>query len=151
MGLILFLAKLKLIFLLNIEETLSLTLINQDYGFDVSLNLLDIYVKVDTTVVEEISTPVEYVDLTGYVGIVEYLVGIINQESMRIAIDGSINIDDISVAMNGNIDLVLVDTYKINGELTVSIDDITLTVGIKLIGEDLYVTVLDKTIKVNLI
>ena len=131
-------------------ESITINVNDLEEGIAVAIDLLDINLIINSNIDKEIIAPTEYTDLTGYVGIVEYLMGIINQESMRIGIDGNINIGEINVNMEGNIDLVLEETYKVNGELTVSIDDITLKVGVKLIGNDLYVNVIDKTIKIDL-
>ena len=136
--------------LLGIEQDLDITLIDQGYGFDLSLNLLDLYIKVDTIVNEEIVTPTDYVNVTGYVDLVKYVIEVINKESLRITLDGEVSIEDINITLDGNIDLVLNDAYQVNGTIDVVIDDITLSVGVILVGNELYVSVLDKVIKIDL-
>jgi hypothetical protein len=45
---------------------------------------------------------------------------------------------------------VLNETYQVNGTLDVVIDDITLQLSVILVGNELYVSVLDKVIKIDL-
>ena len=136
--------------ILSLEQDLDITLINQDYGFDVSLNLLDLYVKVDTIVTEEIITPTDYTNLTGYVDLVKYIMEVINKESLRITLDGEVSIEDINITLNGVLDMVWSDGLDLSLDMNVNAMGVVVDVNISLVDDVIYLTIYDNVISLRL-
>ncbi|MCM1130366.1 MAG: leucine-rich repeat domain-containing protein [Roseburia sp.] len=139
------------VFLEGMSET-EIVLTDTLVGFDITTSLYELSLSLDVTNKEEIEVnDSEYSFVEGYIDLVEYIMSIINKESLGVHIDGIITYETYKIGVLGDIQLYLKDnSYTIEGKLIVTYLDQQVEVNIIVVGKDIYVSGLGYTIKVNL-
>ena len=112
------------------------------YGLSLEVNTID-----DFEIVYDEST---YTDISGYVDIVEYFINLIGKESFGMNIEGTVQLNEDTLQVTGNVNFYYNEKYEIEGELQIRYQGTDITIYVCMIEQDIYITIYDYTIKINL-
>ncbi|MDE7385214.1 MAG: hypothetical protein K2M84_05605, partial [Anaeroplasmataceae bacterium] len=122
-------------------------------GFDITTNLYDLNLSLDVTKTEEIEVKdSEYSTIEGYIDLVEYILSIINKESLGVHIDGTYYLESMPITFTGNLELMYnsnTSTYEVFMDLIVVVFDITAQVQLTYVEEKLYIQFYDTVIEIS--
>ncbi|MDE7214109.1 MAG: hypothetical protein K2N42_05975, partial [Anaeroplasmataceae bacterium] len=133
------------------EATIVLT--NTKEGFDITSDLYELSVSLDVTKEEKIEVEDgEYSSIEGYLDLVEYILSIINKESLNIELCGTYYLEDMPVTFNGNIELMYnpsTSQYDVFMLLTIVVSEITAQVKLTYVEDKLYIELYDTVIEIS--
>ncbi len=132
-------------------KDLSISILDTEKGFDISIDPYHILFSFDTQAVFDTSfDQTDYVELKAYLDIMDYLSQMIGKKSFSVHMSGEISIENQSVPVDGILDFVLTNTsYTIEGSFTININGEQIKAKIIFNQNDLYLTLYDKTVKIN--
>ncbi|MDE6656648.1 MAG: hypothetical protein K2J85_06635, partial [Anaeroplasmataceae bacterium] len=126
---------------------------NTAVGFDITTSLYDLKICLDVTKTEEIIVEDElYSNIAGYIDLVEYILSLINKESLSITLEGTYYMDDMPVIFSGHMDLMYdinTSLYSASLDLAVLIADIQIELNVTFVEDKIYIVLYDTVIELN--
>ncbi len=144
---------LNLEFLSSMLKDLIIDLTNTENGFDVSTNLYNINISIDTTKTEDIIiNEEEYSSIVNYSNIAKYLMDLINKKSINVHLEGDINYNNLDIILNMDVDFVLNESgkYDISVNLNMTINNVCLELSINIVDEKVFIKLYDNIIMLNI-
>ncbi|MDE6655579.1 MAG: hypothetical protein K2J85_01145, partial [Anaeroplasmataceae bacterium] len=128
----------------QIEDTeLGICLKSNLYGLSIDLDAVTDYsIELNRN---------EFVDIRGYLDLVDFLTNLTQDKSIGFSIDGTLTYADQTIGLISNINLYYKDsTYTVEAKATLTYLDKEVEVTLQYINKDLYITLYGVSVKMNL-
>ncbi|MDE5715753.1 MAG: leucine-rich repeat domain-containing protein [Anaeroplasmataceae bacterium] len=145
---------------LNLEEILQgigetiVQFSKTEVGFDVDMNLYDLHMSIDTTKEKDIEVEEsKYSSIKGYSKVIEYIMSLVNKESIRMDFEGTYEYNQVRIQVIGSIDFVLntiTKQYDIISYLSIVGNGITIHLEIRVVNQKIFITLYDNIICLNI-